>query len=183
HGRMDTIFNERARLRPEVIEAKERGVVFDVGHGAGSYHFDVARAAFEHHFYPDTISSDLHTLSIDGPVYDMPTTISKFLNIGMSLEDAIAKSTIAPARAIGREHEMGSLKVGMPADIAVFEILEGEFDFYDTHGNRLKGTKKLSAVATFREGARVEIDPARRNYRRPLKKPEIRIIESLREQY
>jgi dihydroorotase len=112
----------------------------------------------------------------------MPTTISKMLNIGMSLEDAIAKTTIVPARAINREDEIGSLRVGMPADIGVFEMMEGEFDFYDTHGNRRQWTKKLSAVATFREGVRVEIDPEKRDYRRPLRTSESRIIESLREQ-
>ncbi|MBI4640440.1 MAG: amidohydrolase/deacetylase family metallohydrolase, partial [Candidatus Tectomicrobia bacterium] len=133
-GRGDTIIDEGGTIVAQVNEARRRGIVFDVGHGAGSLKFDVVRAAFEKHFYPDVISTDLHTLCVNGPVFDLPTTMSKFLHFGLSLDDVVEKTTIAPAKAIGREGEMGSLKVGMPADIAVLDLLEGEFEFEDTHG-------------------------------------------------
>ena len=171
-GRGDGIIDEKDNLLPEVIVARERGVIFDVGHGAGSFNFDTAKAAFEHHFLPDVISTDLHSLSIGGPVYDFPTTISKFLYMGMSLEDAIEKSTIAPARAVKREDEMGSLKVGYSADIGVFELLEGEFGFVDTHGQKATWDKKLSAVATIRNGNVCDKSKYDIEDRRPLSKVE-----------
>lgn len=151
-GRGDTIVDEKGKLLPEVVEARKRGIIFDVGHGAGSLKFDTVRAAFEEHFYPDVISSDLHTLCIRGPVFDLPTTMSKFLHFGLSLDDVIAKTTIVPARAIGREKETGSLQVGMPADVAVFELQEGEFSFMDTHGATIQGRQKLVCAAVVRQG-------------------------------
>ena len=100
-GRGDGLFPASEPV-PEALEARARGVVFDVGHGCGSFSWDTARKAFERHFYPDTISTDLHRFSVERWCIDMPTTMSKFLRLGMSLEDVILKTTWAPAMAIGK---------------------------------------------------------------------------------
>jgi dihydroorotase len=131
-GRGDGIVANGCML-PEAEQARQRGVIFDVGHGCGSFSWETARRAFEHSFYPDTISTDLHRLSIERPCVDMPTTISKFLHLGMSLEDVILKTTWMPARAIGRESEIGTLRPGAVADIFVFSVEKGAFPLEDTH--------------------------------------------------
>jgi len=100
-GRGDGLLRD-GRLLPEALAARAAGVVFDVGHGCGSFRWDTAKRAFEHHFYPDTISTDLHRFSIERWCIDMPTTMAKFLHLGMSLEEVILKTTWAPAKAIGR---------------------------------------------------------------------------------
>ena len=100
-------------------EARKRGVLMDVGHGAGSYHWGVARQLCTQGYWPDTISTDVHTGSINGPAYDMPTTMSKFLHLGMSLDAVIRASTLRPAQAIGWDDRVGSLEVGRTADVAV----------------------------------------------------------------
>jgi dihydroorotase len=120
-------------LLPEAIEARKRGVVFDVGHGCGSFCWNTAKAAFENFFYPDTISTDLHRFSIDRWCIDMPTTMSKFLHLGMSLQDVVSKTTWMPARALHRETEIGTLRPGAAADLFTFFIEEGEFPLEDTH--------------------------------------------------
>ena len=151
-GRGDTIFGDDAQLLPEVHDARERGIIFDVGHGGGSFHFPTGRRAIENGFLPDVISSDLHSLSVEGPVFDMPTTASKFINIGMSLPDVIAAVTIAPARSIGRDDTLGSLRPGGVADIAVFDLKEGEFKFEDTHDIIETATTRLVSHLTVRNG-------------------------------
>ena len=100
-----------------MVDARKRGVLFDVGHGAGAFSWDIARRSFEHFFYPDTISTDLHCFSIARFAFDMPAVMTKFLYLGMSLEDVILKSTWAPAKAIGRGHELGTLKPEAIADV------------------------------------------------------------------
>lgn len=151
-GRGDTIFGEDAELLPAVREARERGIIFDVGHGGGSFHFPTGRRAIERGFLPDVISSDLHSLSVEGPVFDMPTTASKFLNMGMDLADVIAAVTTAPARAIGRDDALGALRVGGVADVAVFDLEEGEFEFEDTHDITETATRRLVSYLTVRNG-------------------------------
>jgi dihydroorotase len=151
-GRGDTILDENNKVIPEVWQARERGIIMDVGHGAGSLHFEVAQKALEQGFFPDVISSDLHTGNLYGPVYDLITTVSKFLNLGVSLEELVEKSTIAPAKAIRREDQLGTLRVGSESDIAVFELQEGKFEFYDTHGNLMVGKKKLAPHLSIRGG-------------------------------
>ena len=106
----------------------------------------------EQGFISDVISTDLHTGNINGPVYDFPTTLSKFLHLGLSLEEVIEKSTVAAAKAIGREDELGHLKIGTVADVAVFDLIAGEFEFFDTHGTMLVGERKLQPYLTIREG-------------------------------
>lgn len=135
-----------------VREAAERGVIFDIGHGAGSFQWEVAEAAIEQGFEPTTISTDLHTLNVHGPVYDMPTTMSKFLTMGVSLERVIEMSTTRPARVLGRDGDLGTLKVGTVADIAVLEMREGDFVFTDSYGADRTGRQLLSAATTIRKG-------------------------------
>lgn len=151
-GRGDSIIDDKGRVIPEAWSAREDGVIFDVGHGAGSFRYEVAQRAMEQGFVSDVISTDLHTGNINGPVYDLPTTLSKFLHLGLSLGEVIEKSTIAAAKAIQREDEIGHLKIGTVADVAVFDLIEGEFEFFDTHGTKFVGNQKLKADLTIRQG-------------------------------
>jgi dihydroorotase len=151
-GRGDGILDEKGRVIPEAWSAREDGVIFDVGHGGGSFRYEVAQRAMEQGFISDVISTDLHTGNINGPVYDLPTTLSKFLHLGLSLSDVIEKSTVAAAKAIEREVEIGHLKIGADADIAVFDLVEGEFEFFDTHGTKFIGNQKLKTDLTIRQG-------------------------------
>ena len=138
---------------PEAAAARERGVIFDVGHGCGSFSWDTAKRAFEHFFYPDTISTDLHRYSIERWCIDMPTTMSKFLHLGMPLEDIILKTTWRPACAIGRAQEIGTLRPGAAADVFVFSIEEGEFPLMDTHMKAVTARRRIRAERTMRAGA------------------------------
>jgi len=146
------ILDQEGRLRPEVREARSRGVVFDVGHGMGSFSFEVAEAALDQGFEPDTISTDLHHFNIHGPVYDLPTTLSKFLMMGMDLSRVIAKATEAPAEIMGMREEIGSLAVGSPADIAILELASGQFSFSDTVGVMRSGGQCLVPVTVIKAG-------------------------------
>jgi|RhiMethySRZTD1v2_1073278.scaffolds.fasta_scaffold09887_3 dihydroorotase len=156
-GRGDGIFIEQQEhLLPEVIEARKKGVFFDVGHGSGSFSWETARKAFELSFFPDTISTDLHRFSVSRWAIDMPTTMSKFLHIGMSLEEVILKSTWAPAKVINRDNDLGTLRKGTVADLFVFDIEEGEFYFEDTHLHTQKATRKLKPFLVVRKGELTE---------------------------
>jgi dihydroorotase len=132
------------RIYDEVLEARERGVVFDIGHGMGSFSFGTARAMLQAGFAPDVISSDVHSLSIGGPAYDLLVTMSKFLCLGMPLADVIAAATVAPARAL-RRAELGTFKVGAVGDATVLEIREGAFDYEDVLGETVRGNRRLIA--------------------------------------
>ena len=134
-----------------VRQARKRGVLFDVGHGARSFWFRIAVPALEQHFAPDTISTDLHQRSALIPQANMTTTLSKFLNMGMPLEEVILRSTLSPARAIHRP-DLGTLSVGATADIAVLELQKGTFGFVDSGHARLAGNQKLRCVLTVRAG-------------------------------
>jgi dihydroorotase len=125
-----------------VLEARERGVLFDIGHGKGSFAFKVARAMLANGFYPDTISSDVHLLCINGPAYDQVTTMSKFLCMGMPFPDVVAASTVNAAMAL-RRPELGSLKPGSVGDATLLSIREGKFDYEDVVGEHLIGDRKI----------------------------------------
>jgi dihydroorotase len=127
-----------------VLEARERGVLFDIGHGKGSFAFKTARAMLANGFYPDTISSDVHILCINGPAFDQVTTMSKFLCMGMPLSDVIAASTVNAAMAL-RRPELGSLKVGSVGDATLISIREGKFDYVDVVGEHLIGDRKIAS--------------------------------------
>jgi dihydroorotase len=133
-------------------EARRRGVLFDLGHGGGSFLWPVAEKAMADGFPPDTISTDLHRSSILGPEPDMPNCISKMMTLGMSLQDAVMRSTQNPAKAIGKFPEIGTLGEGKVADIAVLRLDEGVFAYKDAWGKRKLGHKKLKAVMTVRNG-------------------------------
>jgi dihydroorotase len=138
---------------PELKLARERGVIFDIGHGCGSFAWETAQRAFEHHFWPDTISTDLHRYSVDEPwLVTMPQVMSKFLCLGMSLRDVIAKSTSSPAAVLGRSHELGSLRPGAVADLLQFRLREGSFTFTDTHRISRRGERLIEPLLTVRKG-------------------------------
>ncbi|MBI1939998.1 MAG: amidohydrolase family protein, partial [Acidobacteria bacterium] len=150
--RQPGILDDSGKLRPEVLEAQARGVLFDVGHGAGSFAFEVMERALGQGFRPDTISTDLHAFNINGPVYDFPTTLSKFLQLGFTLPEVIAKSTDHPARAFNFGAKIGTLAPGAEADVAVFELREGEFTFTDVEKKTRTGHHMLVPVTTVRAG-------------------------------
>lgn len=142
-------------LDPACRAARERGVLFDVAHGAGSFSVRVARTALAAGFPPDVISTDLHGVNVNGPVWDMPAVMSKFLALGMPLEDVIRRSTLEPARAIGPQAQrlgLGTLREGGPADIAVLELQTGDYEWTDTEGERFQGSRRLVARHTIRSG-------------------------------
>jgi len=133
---------QQGTVKREVIEARKRGVKFDIGHGKGSFAFKTARAMLANGFYPDTISSDVHLLCIDGPAFDQVTTMSKFLCMGMPLADVVAASTVNAAMAL-RRPELGSLKPGSAGDATVISIAQGQFDYVDVVGEHLIGDRKI----------------------------------------
>jgi dihydroorotase len=135
-----------------MFQAQKRGIIFDVGHGAGSFWFRNGAPALRNGFIPDSISTDLHTGSVNGPVIDMISVMSKFLNLGMPLDDVIRRSTVNPAREIGRT-ELGHLSAGAGADVAVLALRKGTFGFWDCGKGKITGTQKLEAVMTLRDGA------------------------------
>ncbi|GIV77315.1 MAG: amidohydrolase [Litorilinea sp.] len=145
------VLDEAGKPNRILFEARERGVIFDVGHGAGSFWFRNAVPAIQQGFYPDSISTDLHVRNVHGAVVDMLTTMSKILNMGMSLADVIQRSTLAPAREIGHP-ELGHLSVGAEADVAVLKLLTGEFGFIDCGRARMMGDRKLECAMTIRAG-------------------------------
>ena len=131
-------------VKAEVRQARQRGVLFDIGHGMGSFAFKTARAMLANGFYPDTISSDVHALCINGPAFDQVTTMSKFLCLGMELPDVIAASTANAAFAL-RRLELGSLKPGSPGDATILSVQEGRFDYMDVVGEHLTGDRRIVA--------------------------------------
>jgi dihydroorotase len=152
HGRAGGILDDRGRVVPAVHAALARGVHLDVGHGAGSFAFDVAEAAIRQDVLPGTISSDLHQFNIHGPVFDLATTLSKFLHLGLTLDQVIARVTTHPARTFAFPAGLGTLREGAEADIAVFALQEGDFTLTDALGKRRVGHRKLSPVATIKSG-------------------------------
>ncbi len=145
------IVDASGKLLPEVLAARQRGVRFDIGHGAGSFAYSTARAALAQGFLPDSISTDLYYANVDGPVYDLPTTLNKLLNLGMPLERVLQAATLAPAQNI-RRPDLGVLALGNPADIAVLELQEGAFTFTDVAKETLMGKQKLRCDLTLCQG-------------------------------
>lgn len=145
------MLDDSGKLRPYLVEARKRGVIFDVGHGGGSFLFRQAVPALQQGFGPDSISTDLHIGSMNGAMQTMLTTMSKFLNMGMKLDDVILRSTWNPAQEIKRT-ELGHLSVGAPADIAVLSLRKGDFGFVDVNGARMRGTQKLEGELTALDG-------------------------------
>jgi len=145
------ILNDANMPADFMFEARERGIIFDLGHGAGSFWFRQAIPAFNGGFPPDSISTDLHIGNVNGVVHDMLNTMSKLLCMGMPLNDVISRSTVAPAREIGHS-ELGTLSIGAEADIAVLRQERGAFGFVDCGYARMNGDRKLSCEMTIRAG-------------------------------
>jgi dihydroorotase len=146
--------NGSKHVLPEFFEARKRGVLLDIGHGKGSFGWDEAIAAMKEGLPPDTISTDLWIGNADGPVYNMPTTMSKLLHLGMSLEKVIEASTSTPASAVGMRGKLGTLKPGAVADIALFKVVEGKHPLIDVRGKR-KIADRLITVTDVVKGGKV----------------------------
>ena len=141
------------KVLPAATAAQRRGVVIDVGHGGGSFDYTVAEPALAQGLVPDTISSDIHAVSGNTPGQPyLPWVMSKFLNLGLDLEQVIAMATINPARVIGRVQKLGTLQVGAPADVSILQLVEEPVAFVDTKGNRRNGTRWLKPVQAVRAG-------------------------------
>jgi dihydroorotase len=149
------IIDEAGKVRQSVRDARSRGVLFDVGHGLGSFNFEAARKALADGFVADTISTDIYNLNVKGPVFDMPTTMSKLMHLGMSFDDALMRTTIAPAKIVNRIDGLGTLAVGSPADVAVLAIEDGEFPLTDSQKNTVTAKQRVVSKLTVCRGKRV----------------------------
>jgi dihydroorotase len=145
------LLDEQGKVRPFVWEAKEKGVRFDLGHGGGMFHFAIAVPAMEQGLLPDSFGSDLHRFSMNSGMKDMLDIMSKYLNMGLSIQDIIFRATWNTATSIKRE-DLGNLGEGAVADIAVLSIRKGSFGFIDAAGYKMKGDSRLEAELTIREG-------------------------------
>lgn len=153
HMYLDAVpmIDDSGKVMPYLFEARKRGIIFDVGHGAGSFLFRQAVPAIKQGFIPDSISTDLHASSMNAGMKDMLNVMSKLLNIGENLDQVVAQSTWHPAREIKMD-DLGSLSVGSPADVAVLRVARGSFGFVDTYGARMKGTQKIECELTVKDG-------------------------------
>lgn len=147
----ECLLDENSKVRPYVMDAKIRGIKFDVGHGGAMFHFNVAIPAFKQGLIPDSFGSDLHRFSMNSGMKNMLDIMSKYLNIGMSLQEVIYRATWSSANSIKRS-DLGHLSEGAPADVTILGLRNGSFGFIDTRGARLDGDKKLEAEMTIREG-------------------------------
>jgi dihydroorotase len=138
-------------VRKAVVDARERGIIFDIGHGMGSFAFKTAKVMLANGFLPDCISSDVHALCIDGPAFDLLTTMSKFLCLGMKLTDVVRAATETPARALRREN-LSSLRPGNVGEASVLALEQGTFDYVDSTGEHLAGGQRLTAAGVVING-------------------------------
>jgi dihydroorotase len=143
--------DETGHVNPGMIEGRKRGVIFDVGHGGGSFAWRIAVPAIQQKFYPDSISTDLHIGSMNSGMKDMLNVMDKFLAMGLTLDEVIVRSTWNPAKEIHHE-ELGNLSVGSPADVTVLRLENGKFGFTDMYGARMNGTQKLTCELTVHDG-------------------------------
>ena len=153
HGLSHGILNSDGTVRRSVLAAMDRGVIFDVGHGAGSFSWDVAEQALRQGTLPQTISSDLHVYNVDGPVFDLATTVSKFLHLGLSLDDALQRVTATPANVIRMADQIGTLRIGAWGDAVVFNMERGRYEFGDSHDQVRVGTQRLVPTTVVRAGS------------------------------
>jgi dihydroorotase len=152
HAHASGILDDKMKILPEVRAAIERGVHLDVGHGKGSFSYEVARAAMAQEVIPHTISTDLHRYNLDGPVFDMATTLSKFLHLGMDLSETLSRVTSVPAATIKMQDELGTLKVGAIADATILRLCEGQRDLQDTVGQTETVERWLEPVYVIKGG-------------------------------
>lgn len=147
----EAVVDENGKVKPYVLEAQKKGVRFDVGHGGGSFRWKVAVPSIQQGFIADVISTDLHTGSMNGGMKDMANTMSKFLAMGLTLQDVVDRSTWQPALMINRP-ELGNLSVGSEADVAVFSVSKGNYGFIDIGADKITGKQKMIAELTIRAG-------------------------------
>src|SRR3954452_16854535 len=154
HGRAHGIMGqEKQFLLKEVVEAQRAGIIFDCAHGRNHFSFPMIEKALDQGFLPDTISTDLtFTSATQGPVFDLPTTMSKLLHFGLPLDEVVMRSTATPAKILGYEGTVGTLKPGANADIAVFELRDGNFPLRDSDGNTVNAKRRLFAQLTIKDG-------------------------------
>ena len=145
------IVDDNGTPDPAILDLHGKGLVLDIGHGTGSFSYKTAEAMLAAGVMPDVISSDIHQMAIQGPMFDLPTTLSKFLNLGLSLPDVIERATSRPAAAM-RKPELGSRRPGSPADIALFRLEEGEYVFRDVHMEPRQGNVRLINTLTMVDG-------------------------------
>lgn len=152
HGSENGILDNQGNILDAVRKAVKKGVNLDVGHGRGSFSFNVAEKALAQGVSPQTISSDLHHYNVFGPVYNLATTVSKFLYLGLSLNEALSKVTLTPAKLLGIDEELGNLRKGSIADVSIFKLKKGNFSFLDTVGKTVVGNRLLKPAAVVKGG-------------------------------
>lgn len=162
HGKRGSVINDDGHVHTFVREAIERGVLLDVAHGRSSFSFDVARAAVADGVLPHFVSSDLHIYCADGTAFDLTTTMSKMLHVGMPFDEVLASVTSRPAAALGRADELGSLKAGTAADITVLESLEGRWEFKDAEGSTAVLEQLLVPRWVVKNGVANKLEPSSR---------------------
>ena len=152
------IVDENGKVLAEIRDARQRGILFDVGHGTFHFGFDLTEKCLEQGFLPDSISSDLAGRSVNGPTFDLLTTVSKFLLLGLPLDNALELVTSKPAHVFDFGLELGALKPGGPADISILALQDGKFEFVDSLGSKRTGRQELFAVASMRDGKLIELN-------------------------
>lgn len=158
HGFDSSIIEtERKKIHSDVIDARQKGVLFDVGHGQGAFNWTVAEICTKEGFWPDIIGSDLHTGNQDGPAYDLPIVMSKFLHLGMTLSSIIKATTATPAHAIKKSDSIGSLLTGKPADVTILKIEDADIDLEDCVGQTRRVKQLFKPVAVWKGGRRFNI--------------------------
>jgi dihydroorotase len=142
------ILDSNGKVKDAVWEAKERGVIFDIGHGTNSFSFEVAQSAIEQGFKMDIISSDLHVGNVDGPVYDLPTTLSKILCLGIEIDEILRLVTVAPTKLLNLEDKSLKIEIGQPADFTVFQIEKGKYTYIDSARQTITGDERIIPMYT-----------------------------------
>ncbi len=158
-GLIMRIVDVKGRIFDFVKRAWDNGMIMDIGHGAGSFSFDIAEALMEAGYQPDVISTDVHQVSINGPMFDLPTCMSKFLYLGMSLSDVVSAVTINPAKAVRLEGNIGSIRPGLLADLSFFTVESGRFLLYDSYMNVRKVEKIIQNTRTIVNGRSLDPEP------------------------
>ena len=151
------IIDDSGKLQDEAKRVWDSGVILDIGHGAGSFSFETAEALMSEGYRPDVISSDIHQFSINGPMFDMPTCLSKFMLLGMSFAEVIHAATERPAQVMGLQNEVGTLKPGALADVALFRLESGEFTLYDVRMNPRTGKQLVRNTLTIINGRELPV--------------------------
>jgi dihydroorotase len=152
--------DDDARVRPAVLDAIRRGVGFDVGHGGGAFSFDVARRALDQGLEPTTISSDIHSWNVAGPAFDLATTASKLLHLGLPLDKVLHKIAAAPAAAIGMADRIGTLAIGAEADVTLLRLAPGDWALTDAHRTTEIAALRPEPVQVVRAGHLHDCKPA-----------------------